>query len=541
MGSVGTIDLLTLLVYFVIVVTIGFIKGRGKRESSKSFFIAKSTLPWWVIGATFVATGMNTEQLVGMNGMAYRIGLPLLNWFYIVIFVYSLLIFIFLPVYLRNNIMTMPEYLGRRFDSKCQDIFTVILLLSYVFMNLAVVFYGGGKLLEVIFGINIWIGVLVIGLVAGLYTMYGGMSSAAYAAVFQFGLIFLSGFYLMFLAYMKLPNGWSDVVAAAPCGFHMIQPSDYPEIPWQAVPLTILGIHLYYSCANQALVQGCFGAKTEWDARIGLIAAGMCVSLRPFVEVFPGLFCRAIGVVDPSFNLENQPVDNVLPVMIRQLVPIGFQGLILVGILASVMSTISAFLNSISTLFTMNVYKRWINHNADEHRLVKVGTIVTCILMIFSILYSPMIGYLSGGIFSYFQTLASYITVPLATVFLLGVLWKRATATSAFAILVLGIPLGLIVSQIAVPNLFDAETIRKWSLSNPFITGAMTQVICVVLMIGISLITKPKPVEEVRPLTFSLDKLYLPPGEPHRPFYQKVCLWWGIMVVFYAFLYWLMW
>ncbi len=541
MTNINYIDITTLVAYFVIVITIGFFKGRGKRDNSKSFFIAKSTLPWWVIAATFVATGMNTEQLVGQNGMAYRIGLPLLNWYYIVFIVYSLLIFIFLPVYLRSGIMTMPEYLGRRFDNKCQDVFTVILLLTFVFMNLAVVFYGGAKLLEVIFGLNLWVGVLIIGLVAGLYTMYGGMTSTAYAAVFQFALIFISGFYLMYLAYMKLPNGFSDMVSAAPCGFHLIKPADYPTIPWQAIPLTILGIHLYYSCTNQALVQGCFGARTEWDARIGLIAAGFCVALRPVVEFFPGLACRAIGLIDPSFNLADQPVDNVLPVMIRQLVPIGFQGLILIGILASVMSTISAFLNSISTIFTMNVYKRWFNKNADEKVLVKVGTIATCSLMIFSVLYSPCIEKFGGGIFNYFQTLASYVTVPLATVFLLGVLWKRATATAAFTVLIAGIPIGLLVANIFVPYCFDQETIKAYSLDNTYVNGAMTQAICVVLMIIVSMSTKAKPKEELQQLTFSMDKLYLPSTDPPRPFYQKIGVWWTLFVLFYIAIYIYMW
>ena len=559
MAGVNWLDISTLLIYFAVVLGVGVFKGRGSRRDTGSFFVARGTLPWWVIAAAFVATGMNTEQLVGQNGMSYQIGLPMLNWYFIVFIVYSLLIFVFLPVYMRNGISTMPQYLGKRFNGACQNVFTVILILTYVFMNLAVVFYGGAKLLEVIFGLNIWVGVTLIGIVAGLYTMYGGLKSAAYAATVQFALIFISGFFLMFLAFHKLPNGWSDVVAAAPCGFHLMKPTDYPEIPWHAVPLTLLGIHLYYSCANQALVQGCFGARREWDARIGLIVAGFCVVLRPFVEIFPGMCCRAIAVFDPNFALGDQPTDNVLPIMIRQLVSPGFRGLILIGILASVMSTIAAFLNSISTLFTLDVYKKWIDPNASEKRLVKVGTIATFVLMIFSICYSPFIGKLSGGIFQYFQTLASYVTVPLATVFLLGVLWKRATSTAALAVMILGIPLGLLVSMVIVPNCFAPETIAKYSLANPFITGAMTQVLCVVLMVvlsfvefnfsvrknrpsvvlmlAVSLVTKPKEVQAIAPLTFSMKDLRLPDDGPKRPWYQSVTFWWILFVAFYVGIY----
>ena len=245
--------------------------------------------------------------------------------------------------------------------------------------------------------------------------------------------------------------------------------------------------------------------------------------------------------------------------MIRQLVSPGFRGLILIGILASVMSTIAAFLNSISTLFTLDVYKKWIDPNASEKRLVKVGTIATFVLMIFSICYSPFIGKLSGGIFQYFQTLASYVTVPLATVFLLGVLWKRATSTAALAVMILGIPLGLLVSMVIVPNCFAPETIAKYSLANPFITGAMTQVLCVVLMVvlsfvefnfsvrkngpsvvlmlAVSLVTKPKEVQAIAPLTFSMKNLRLPDDEPKRPWYQSVTFWWVLFVAFYVGIY----
>ena len=198
-----------------------------------------------------------------------------------------------------------------------------------------------------------------------------------------------------------------------------------------------------YSCVNQALVQRSFGARTEWDARMAIIVSGFFVMLRPFVEILPGMMCRAIGTFDPRFNLDNQPVDNVFPLLIKELIPAGFRGLILVGILSSVMSTISVFLNSISTLFTLDVYKKWINRDADEKTLVKVGTIATLVLMLFSVLYSPLVGIIGGGIFNYFQMLASYLAVPIATVFLLGVLWKRATPASALTVMLAGIPLGI--------------------------------------------------------------------------------------------------
>lgn len=533
-------DLAVVVVYFVALLVIGFVKGRGKRENTGEYFVSKGTLPWWVIAAAYVATGMNTEQLIGQNGMGYTIGLTMVNWYIIAVFVYSFLVFIFLPVYLRSGVMTMPEYLGRRFGDTSRNVFTVILLASYVLLNLAVVFYGGAKLLEVTMGLNIWWGVLILGVVSGVYTMYGGMASASYAAVFQFGLIFVSGFAVFGLAYARLPHGWSDVVAAAPGGFHLMQPMNYPVIPWHAVPLTLLGLQLYYSCVNQALVQRAFGARTEWDARMGIIVSGFFVILRPFVEIFPGMIARALSAFDPRFNLGSQPVDNVFPLLIRELIPAGLLGLVLIGILASVMSTISAFLNSISTLFTLDVYKKWVRPEAGEHELVKVGTIATLVLMVFGVAYSPLIGIIGGGIFNYFQMLASYLAVPIATVFLIGIFWKRATPASALVVMVAGIPLGLVVSWV-MSHAFAPEIVARYSLGNFFVTSGITQALCVLLMVGVSLRTRPRPAGEIAPYMATWKTFLLPENEPKRPAWHSFWLWWGVFAAVYAALYIYLW
>ena len=181
----------------------------------------------------------------------------------------------------------MPQYLGKRFNVKCQHVFTIILLLSYIFLNLAVVLYGGAKLFEGIYGVPVWAGILLLGIVAGVYTMYGGMTSVVKTGVFQFFMMFLGGGILFVLGYLKLPNGWSDVVEHAPCGFHMIKQMDYQVMPWHAVLLSFFSLQLYYSCINQALVQRGFGAKTEWDVRMAIVFAAAFVLLRPFLEIFP--------------------------------------------------------------------------------------------------------------------------------------------------------------------------------------------------------------------------------------------------------------
>ena len=540
--KINAIDWAIVIGYLVATLLLAFWSGSGKRKDSGSYFFAEKALPWWVMAAAYVTTGMNTEQLVGMNGVAYAIGLPLVNWLYTaVVVVYSLLIFIFFPIYLRNNIFTVPRYLGLRFDARSENVFSLILLVSYVFVNLAVVFYGGAKCLSVIFGGDLMLWLVILGVVSGLVAMYGGAASMAYTSVLQFALIFGSGFVLFILAYMKLPNGWSDVVKHAPGGFHLIQPADYPEIPWQAIPLTLLSLHLYYSCISQAMVQRGFGGKTEWDVRIAIIAAGFAVFFRPFVEVFPGMMARALAFsgfseydlgVTRGVPHSQMDLDSLLPLLINNLVKPGFIGLIVVGILSSVMSTISAFLNSISTLFTFDVYKKWIRPEATEKELVRVGVVATTVLMFFGILYSPLIGYM-GGIFKYFQTMAAYIAAPIATVYLFGVFWKRTTPAAALTIMVGGIPLGFLIHA-CIPRLFSAEAIASYSLNNQFVEAGISQILCAVLLIVISLATTPRPVSEIDSLIWKPHYLWLPKDEPKRNFFSSVPFWWAIFVLFYG-------
>jgi SSS family solute:Na+ symporter len=537
----NTLDIITVITYFVITLVIGFWTGRDKQKSAADYFISKKSLPWWAMGAAYVATGLNSEQLIGMNGMGYMIGLPLVNSYLIAIFVYTALIFFFFPLYLRNDIVTMPQYLGKRFNKQCQNVFSVLLLLSYIFLSLAVVLYGGAKLFEIIYRVPVWLGVLILGVVAGIYTLYGGMTSMISASVFQFILMFVAGGILFLLGYLQLPDGWSDIVNHASGGFHLIQPMDYPIMPWHAVIFAFFNLQLFYSCINQALVQRGFGGKTEWDVRMAIIFALVFVLIRPFLEVLPGIMAKALADTgNNKFLVSADQIDNVYPMLIENLIPVGLKGLILIGILASVMSTISAFLNSISTLFTYDVYKKWINKDANDKKLVKVGVLSTFGLMLFSVLYAPIIGKL-GGIFIYFQTASTYLAVPVATCFLFGMFWKRTTPSAALTVMIGGIPLGLLIQLAIIPFLFTTEMIHKYSLTNFYVSCGITQFFCAIIIVGVSLYTKPRKNEEIISLMWTRKLLKLPEDEARRPIWQSVWLWWSILVIIYAIFYYLWW
>lgn len=537
----NTIDILTIVGYFLLILCVGLWSGRGKKGTAANYFVSKGTLPFWAIGAAYVASGLNPEQLIGMNGMGYMVGLPLVNSYLIAIVVYSALIFFFFPLYLRNNIMTMPQYMGARFDVKSQNIFSVLLLLSYILLNLSVILYGGAKLFQGIYGVPIWLGVLILGIVAGVYTMYGGMKFVINAALFDFVLVFAAGAVLFILGYMKLNNGWSDVIEHAPGGFHLMQPTDTAVMPWHAVLFSLFNLQLFYSCINQALVQRGLGAKSEWDVRMAIILAAAFVLFRPFIEIFPGMIARALAFTGHGeFQVSAGEVDNVYPMLIKNLIPEGLKGLVLIGTLATVMSTTAAFLNSISTLFTYDVYKKWMNKKATDKKLVKVGILTTLSLMVFSILYAPVIENF-GGIFLYFQSLSTYLAVPVATCFLFGMFWKRATPVAALTVMIVGIPLGIVIQWLLIPALFSAETIAAYSLTNFYVTGGITQFFCAIIMIVVSLNTRSKELAEIQPLLWSGRLLSLPADEVKRGWWQSVWFWWGIMVVIYGIVYYLLW
>ncbi|GAA4443263.1 sodium/sugar symporter [Ravibacter arvi] len=537
----NTIDIATIVGYFVVILFIGLRSSRGQQRDAATYFTSRGSLPWWAMGMAYVSTGLNSEQLIGMNGMGYFVGLPLVNSYLNAILVFTALIFCFFPVYLRNNIITMPQYLEERFDKRSANVFSVLLLISYVFLSLAVVLYGGAKLFEVIYEVPLWQSVLVLGLISGVFTIFGGMSSMVNASVFQFVLMFLGGGILFYLGYDQLPNGWQDIMDHAPGGFHLMQPADTPVMPWHAVLLSLFNLQLFYSCINQALVQRGFGGKTEWDVRMAIVFALVFALFRPFLEVFPGLMARALAFTGhTAFQLTEAEIDNVYPLLIANLIPAGLQGLIIVGILSTVMSTIAAFLNSISTLFTYDVYKKWINPAAGDRKLVSVGMWCTFVLMAFSILYAPVIGKL-GGIFIYFQSLATYLAVPVATCFLAGMFWKRATPAAALVVLVAGIPLGAMIQLVAIPALFSPGFIAAHGLGNFYVTGGITQVFCVAIMVAVSLFTPPRQTAEIKRLMWTPAMISLPTSDPQRPWWQSVGLWWGIMAIVYGVLYWMWW
>jgi SSS family solute:Na+ symporter len=319
---------------------------------------------------------------------------------------------------------------------------------------------------------------------------------------------------------------------------------------------------------NQSMVQRGFGARSEWDVRIAVILVGFAVFFRPFIEILPGMMARALFLagVRPEFALQGKTVDDVYPLIIRTLVKPGLKGIVLCGVLSAVLAAISALLGSISTLLTFDVYKRWLRKTAGDRELVRVGVVATLLLMVFAVVYAPIVERL-GGIFIYFQTTATLLAVPVATVFLFGIFWRRATPAAALATLLVGIPSGFLLMVLLgavgfgrqetpwlyerLPGLIgflhahlplaDPAWLKSWGLDNFFVESGINQAMLCVLMVAVSLATRPRPLAEIRPLLWTKEVLFLPKDEPKRPLWQSVGLWWVVFASFYLVLIFCLW
>ena len=290
-SSTSAVDLVVFLSYFVALLTVGFLAAR-KRSKSRDYFLAGRTLPWYVIGCTMIAANISGEQLVGMVGASYTHGMVIANYCWLNVFAYSLLIFVFLPYYLKHGFFTMPEFLERRFGLSSRTIFAGVTIFIDVVGFLGPTLYIGSLAIRNFFDVDPYVGILILALVAGSYSIYGGLLSVAWTDVLQCSIIYIGGIVLGVLS-VRAAGGFGSMMASNPDQFHLIQaPSD--PIPFIGLLLLLPSASLWYNCTNQFLIQRCLSARSQWDSRMGVILAGFLQVLMPVFVVLPGLAAAKI-------------------------------------------------------------------------------------------------------------------------------------------------------------------------------------------------------------------------------------------------------
>jgi len=424
-----TVDLITIGVYAVAVIAVGFLASRHT-STAEDYFLAGRSLTWPLIGLSLFASNISSSTLIGLAGDAYASGIAVYNyeWFAAVVLVFFLIFF--LPIYLRTRIYTMPEFLERRFDVRSRYYVSSVTILGNVLLETAGALYAGALVVRLVYpDVPLWESVAVLAFLSGLYTAAGGLRAVVYTDAIQAVLLVVGATIVSMLAYVKV-GSWSAVTASfTEQELSLIQPLDHPNLPWLGLitGLPLLGV--YYWCSNQYIVQRALGARNVDEGRKGALLAGFLKLPVLFIMVMPGAFAR---VLYPDL----ETADMVFPTLVFDLLPLGFRGVVLVALVAAIMSSIDSTLNAVSTLVTMDFVKKK-RPDLDNRRLVQVGRVATVVVMILGSIWAPQIARFSS-LWQYLQGVLAYITPPIVACFLVGVFWRRANSTGAFAALMVG-------------------------------------------------------------------------------------------------------
>ena len=533
------ITLIVFLVYFGGILVVGLVAGRRGHEDSDEYFLAGRRLPWYAVGLSMIGSNISTEHFIGTIGAAYVFGISAANYELTAFFAMSLLIFFFLPYYFRHRLYTIPQFLEDRFDRSTRVLFAGLTVIHMVLVLLSGALYAGGLIFqnlmqpEVAAGLQtqpvtatLLLGILIVALTTGAYSIYGGLSSVVWTDVVQ-TLILLSAGVFVTVAALSHAGGWSAVwavnEAAGAARVHLFQPATDSFAPWPGIVTLFLTLGVWYNCTNQFYIQRCFGARTEWDSRMGIVLAGFIKQFMPLIVVLPGLVALAIYG-------DGLARDQVFMTLVRDHLGPLPEAFVLTGMAAAIMSTVSSVLNSSATIITIDVYQRFLNPNADQQRLVRVGRWATAGILLVGMLWAPFIAYFQAGLFLYIQDMAAYFAPSIAAIFFLGILWRGATTTAANCTLILGVAAGIGIKLIgpALPEPFAA-------LATPFLNRALLNwLIAIAILVLLSWLTRKRETgttDERSTLIWKPAYARLPEEERQRfRGWKSFYLWWGLVL-----------
>jgi len=548
MHNLSPIDLVVFGAYFVILIGMGLWIGRKARDTTEEYFLAGRTLPWYVVGTSFIASNISTEHFIGMVGAAYTYGICVAQWEWGNIFAFSVLIWFFIPFLLASRVFTAPEFLERRYNATCRLLFAVLTVVANVTAFLAAILYAAAVGLQAMFGWPIWFGVVIIAVTGGCYAIYGGLRSVAWTELFQTIVMVIGGIMVTWLGLGYLGQGhglvagwhamvarnmgdgpqWAAAINAAGERFlggaqydrlNVFQPMNHPLLPWITVFVQWVSVSIWYNCINQFMVQRVLAAKDDWHARMGIVLAMFLKIILPLMIVIPGLIYFAM---DPTVT-DQTAADRTYPLLVTRLVHLGLKGLLLAALFGAIQSTIDSVLNSTSTVITLDIYRKFIRPDAAEKSLARMGVWISIVVLLLAMVIAPFIELLKKGVFVYIQDLYAHFAPPFAAIFVIGILWKRATGKAAAATVVFGIAVSLLLQYVVfklihVPVAFTLRASMVWALCVPF-------------QIIVSLLTAPPRPENVTPdlcVDWRSTQFFRNLG---TPWYRNLALWYGLGAV----------
>ncbi len=427
-----TLDLAVFAGFYALVLGFSFFKSRGRKDSA-GYFLGGRSLTWPLIGISIVAANISTEQFVGMAGQgAGDVGLAVSAWQLSGSVGIVLIAFTLLPQFLRAGIYTMPEFLEYRYNAAARSIMALLTVVIYMTVLLTAVLYSGGLTLNKVFDMDLTLAVWVVGLIAALYTTWGGLKAVAWADLFQ-GLALLAGGLIVFGLGLHACGGWNSFAAANESRLHMMLPAEHPNLPWTGVVSGMWIVILYYCGLNQFIVQRNLAARSLRDGQLGVIFAGALWLLVPFAIVMPGIMAAQL------YGSQLAKPDEAFPTLIKSLVPAGLRGFMLAAIAGAVVSSLASMMNSASTIFTMDVYHRLLDRKASERRLVLVGRLVTVLCVLVGCSLAPRLTDPKfGGVFQFIQQFQGYLWPGIVAAFVFGLMVPQAPGAAGVAALVSG-------------------------------------------------------------------------------------------------------
>ncbi len=515
-----TLDWIVLGAFLAVLAGIIIWVLKKKDKDTSDYFLAGRDMTWLAIGASIFASNIGSEHLVGLAGAGAESGMAMAHW-EMHGWLILILGWLFVPFYSRSKVFTIPEFLEKRFNPQSRSFLSIISLVSYILTKVAVTVYAGGVVFKDVFGIEairlggmeidfFWVSAIGLVVLTGIYTTLGGMKAVLYTSVLQTPVLLLGSILVLILGLVKI-GGWSEmmeVVRAAPVNEYgdsmanLMRSHHDPNFPWTGVILGSAIIGFWYWCTDQFIVQRVLSARNMTQARRGSIF-GAYLKLTPvFIFLIPGMIAFVMnqkGMIQLSNN------DAAFSTLVKELLPMGFKGVVVGGLLAALMSSLASLFNSSSMLFTVDFYKKF-KPNATERHYVWVGKIATAVVVILGILWIPVMRSLGKVLYEYLQDVQSALAPGIAAVFLLGIISKRTTPKAGLYGLITGFILGMLRLGLKVfsDSVNPDGIIYRIFLAPNWLHYEITLFVLVILLIiVISYFTKPKNFASIQGLTLA--------------------------------------
>lgn len=498
MHFLGPIDWLFVGLYLCVIAAISIWSIKKAKDSPSDYFLANRNLGWFVIGASILASNVGSEHIVGLAGTAASSGV-VMGHYELHSWIILTLGWVFVPFYMRSMVYTMPEFLERRFNAKARWLLSIIQLISYVIAKAAVTIYAGALVFNSLLGVDFWTGAIILVVVTGVYTIFGGLHAVMYTEAIQAIVLLLGSAVLLFIGLDKV-GGWGSLMHSLPKEkLNMFQPLSNPDFPWAGILFASPIVGLWYWCTDQHIVQRCLAARNEKEARRGTIFAAYLKLMPFFIFMIPGLIAYTLH---QQGKINMTDTDVAFPTLVKEIMPVGLRGLLAGGLLAALMSSLASVYNACSTLFTMDIYKK-IKPEASNHELVRVGRIATGIVVLLGMIWIPLMKNISKGLYGYLQSVQSYLAPPIAAAFLLGVFSKRINAKGAYTAMVVGFIIGILKLVFELLKGSLSGVLYDFATMNFLYFCIALFVFSVVLMVVVSLATPAPDEANIKGLTFA--------------------------------------